>query len=96
MLNDPGSHPIIEQHLPVHEPVLEVDVHDLGRQLVGDLGQGQVVGRDEADRARSIRPRTTDSAPTQRSCELVPWKSSSNKKRSGSGPRAGRPAAARG
>ena len=35
----------------------------------------------------SIKPLTTDSAPTHRSWELVPLKSSSNRKRSGSGPR---------
>ncbi len=50
--DDTGPHAIIEQHLAVLEPVFEVDVHDLGRELVGDLGQGQVVGGHEADRAQ--------------------------------------------
>ena len=52
MRNDSWTHSIIEQHFAVLEPVFEVDVLDLGRESVADLGQGQVVGRYKADRAQ--------------------------------------------
>ena len=52
VLDDARAHAIVESHLAILEPVFEVDVHDRGRQLVGDLGQGQVMRGHQADRAQ--------------------------------------------
>ena len=75
---------VVEAHLAVFDVVLEVDVVDAGRELVGDLRQGEVVGGDDAEAPRSIRPRTTASAPMRRSWELVPCNTSSSRKSTGS------------
>ncbi len=72
MLNHPRPHPIVKVHGAVLEMVLEMDVNRPRRQVVGDPAKRQVVGRDQADGARSISPPKTDSAPTERSWELVP------------------------
>jgi len=56
VLDDPRAHPVIEPHLAVFEVVLEMDVHGLGTDSRGDLGQGQVVGRDQADRTAVEEP----------------------------------------
>ena len=47
----PGLHAVVEPDVVAFEPVLEMHVDRARRQLVGDRGQRQVVGRDEADRA---------------------------------------------
>ena len=51
VLDDTGAHPVVEMHLAVHELVLEVDVDGPRRQDVGDPGQREVVGGNQADRA---------------------------------------------
>ena len=52
MLHDTGPHPIIEQHLPLFEPVFEMNIDDRGRERVTNLGQDQVVRGHEADGAQ--------------------------------------------
>ena len=56
MLDNPRAHSVIEPHLAVFEVILEVDVHGLGADTRGDLGQGQIVGRDQADRTAVEEP----------------------------------------
>ena len=52
MLDHAGTHAIIKGHLAVLEAILEVHVHDRGRERVGDLGEGQVMRCHQADRAQ--------------------------------------------
>ena len=66
MLDDPGPHPVVEEHLAVLELVLEVDVDRPaapGASAIWASARSWVVTRPIAP--RSIRPRTTASAPTR-------------------------------
>ena len=50
LADDPGPHPVVEgEPAGVVEVVGEVDVLGPRGQPAGDLGQGQVVGREQAD-----------------------------------------------
>ena len=50
VLDYAGPHPVVEEHLSIHKLVFEMDVPNQRCQAVGDLGQGQVVGREQPDR----------------------------------------------
>ena len=49
--DDAGAHEVVEPDLAVFDLVFEVDVGGAIAEYVGDLGQRQVVGGDQADRA---------------------------------------------
>jgi len=49
VLNDAGAHPVVEPHGAVHKLVLEMHVRRARREALGDLGECEVVGRDQPD-----------------------------------------------
>ena len=49
--DDAGAHAVVEHHCAVFEVVFEVDVGGAGREVVGDLREGEVVRRGQADGA---------------------------------------------
>ena len=51
VLDDARAHPVVEEHLAVDQAVGEMDVGDPRIRAAGELGQGEVVGRDHADGA---------------------------------------------
>jgi len=50
-LDDSFSHPVIKDHLPVDDPILEMHVGRPPTECRGQFGQRQVVRRDQANRA---------------------------------------------
>ena len=87
--DDARAHAVVEEHLrrPRAGP-RSARWRRAAPSAVDDLGQREVVRRDQADgAARRPAPRTIASAPMRRSCELVPCRSSSSRKSTGSGPR---------
>jgi hypothetical protein len=51
LLHDAWAELIVENDCSRVEPILEMDVHRLGPQRVGNFGQRQVMGGDKSDRA---------------------------------------------
>ena len=56
LLDDAGSHAVVELHAPLDDLVLEVHVAGDRREGVGDTREGEVVGGDQAERPACQKP----------------------------------------
>jgi hypothetical protein len=48
--NYSGAEAVVEMQTAINELIFEMDVRRSGSQLLNDLGQGEIVRRDESDR----------------------------------------------